>query len=567
MALVSFVGDATPALADLDGNFSEVLRVTGANLTLLPSGGDDSAALQALATSLSGTGGTIRFLHGQRYKLGGSQVTISSLYPINLIGEMGGLHWDVTGSMPCIEVSATLAGSLIKYTAPSSGARAQHGGGVIRGLSFIDPTGSGGTPGTRTVTAALELNDFACSKVEGCVFQWISGSAIKGEFMVMSDIANNVVRYCGDTSKPALHFPGTNSSYPAQSCNIFGNRVEVCHDAAYLSLGANSLTCRIWGNGFEADTTNANSNQEFLTLAGVGCSVFGNSFNRNTGSQMTVSGSGNSITGNLFAGGAYSTTAVTISGARNVMSANTHRSTRLGVEVDITGRSNLYTGNQLYASGAIRVSGASCKVDGNSLDQMSCTSAVLTAGNEWWISLESTATASSVNCNTLNNNAGGVTDVGGIRVKNTAPQAHSNNFNAFAGSSNGAIALRVETSNASVVGNSEANCTTFISASTVGGSEYRANYPVSSTAAIPSQGSATWDPASIAAGASTSTTVAVTGAAVGDYVRASFSLTLGGLVLTGYVSGANTVTVVLHNPTAGTVDLASGTVKVVVEKR
>jgi len=541
--------------------------VDSLGLVFVPTGGDDSTTLQALVDSISATGGSIVFKAGARYKLGGSQVTISSLYPINLIGQMSGLHWDSAGTMPCIEVSGALAGSLIKYTAPNSGSRSQHGGGLIRGLAFIDPTGSGGTPGTRTVTAALELNDFACSKVDGCVFQWISGSAIKGEFVVMSDIANNVVRYCGDTGKPALYFPGTNASYPAQSTNIYGNRVEVCHDAAYISLGANSLTCKLWGNGFEADTTNANSNQEFLTLAGVGCSIFGNSFNRNTGSQMTVSGSGNSITGNVFAGGAHATTAVTISGARNIMSGNIHRSTRTGFEVSITGRGNSYVANQLYASGSIKASAASCKIDGNNLDQLSSTSAVLGAGNEWWISLESTATASSVNSNTLNNNGGSVTDVGGIRVASTAPQVHSNNLNAFAGTSNGAICIRSETGNASIVGNTESNSTTFISASTVSGSEYRANYPISSTATIPLQGSATWDPANIAAGASTTTTVAVTGAAVGDYVRASFSLTLAGLVLSGYVSGANTVTVVLNNPTAGAVDLASGTVKVVVEKR
>lgn len=74
--------------------------------------------------------------------------------------------------------------------------------------------------------------------------------------------------------------------------------------------------------------------------------------------------------------------------------------------------------------------------------------------------------------------------------------------------------------------------------------------------------STTWDPASINAGLSTSTTIAVPGAVVGDMVAVSFSVSLGGLVLSAYVSAVDTVTVVLSNPTAGAVNLGSGTLKV-----
>lgn len=82
------------------------------------------------------------------------------------------------------------------------------------------------------------------------------------------------------------------------------------------------------------------------------------------------------------------------------------------------------------------------------------------------------------------------------------------------------------------------------------------------------QASDTWDPASIANGASLTLAMAsVTGAALGDFVMASFSLDLAGLSLTGYVSAANTVTVVLVNNTGGAVDLASGTITVRVMKK
>lgn len=72
-------------------------------------------------------------------------------------------------------------------------------------------------------------------------------------------------------------------------------------------------------------------------------------------------------------------------------------------------------------------------------------------------------------------------------------------------------------------------------------------------------GTATWDPGSVNAGAQTTTTVTVTGASLGDAALASFSLDLQGMQLTGYVSAANTVTVVLQNGTAGAIDLSSGT--------
>lgn len=75
-------------------------------------------------------------------------------------------------------------------------------------------------------------------------------------------------------------------------------------------------------------------------------------------------------------------------------------------------------------------------------------------------------------------------------------------------------------------------------------------------------GSVTYDPPSLAAGAySAETTVTVPGAVLGDCSIASFSLSLGGLIMFSYVSSANTVTVRLYNPTAGTIDLASGTLR------
>lgn len=79
-------------------------------------------------------------------------------------------------------------------------------------------------------------------------------------------------------------------------------------------------------------------------------------------------------------------------------------------------------------------------------------------------------------------------------------------------------------------------------------------------------GTAVYDPPSIAAGAQTTTTVTVNGAAIGDACTAGFTLDLQGMALTAYVSATNTVTCVFRNGTGGAIDLASGTLRVRVLK-
>ena len=80
-------------------------------------------------------------------------------------------------------------------------------------------------------------------------------------------------------------------------------------------------------------------------------------------------------------------------------------------------------------------------------------------------------------------------------------------------------------------------------------------------------GTTTYDAPNILASGTTTTTVTVTGAALGDAVEdVSFGVSLQGLVLTSYVSAADTVTLVLFNPTVGAINLASTTVNVRVRK-
>ena len=79
-------------------------------------------------------------------------------------------------------------------------------------------------------------------------------------------------------------------------------------------------------------------------------------------------------------------------------------------------------------------------------------------------------------------------------------------------------------------------------------------------------GSATWNPGSIADGDEEAKEVTVTGAVLGDCAIASFSLDVADLVLTANVTAADTVTCILANNTGDAVDLGSGAIRARVIK-
>lgn len=80
------------------------------------------------------------------------------------------------------------------------------------------------------------------------------------------------------------------------------------------------------------------------------------------------------------------------------------------------------------------------------------------------------------------------------------------------------------------------------------------------------EGSVTLDPPNLAPVGTGNTTVTVTGAALGDYAIASFSLDTQGVLFTANVTSADTVTVYYVNYNGGFLDLGSGTLKVRVWK-
>lgn len=80
------------------------------------------------------------------------------------------------------------------------------------------------------------------------------------------------------------------------------------------------------------------------------------------------------------------------------------------------------------------------------------------------------------------------------------------------------------------------------------------------------EGSATYDPPSLIDAAGATTTITVTGAALGDFAEASFSRDLQGITATAWVSATDTVSVRFQNETGGTLDLLSGTLRARVRK-
>ena len=75
---------------------------------------------------------------------------------------------------------------------------------------------------------------------------------------------------------------------------------------------------------------------------------------------------------------------------------------------------------------------------------------------------------------------------------------------------------------------------------------------------------AIWDPDSVNSNVTFSEAVDVTGAGLGDMVLVSLEADLQKVILSGYVSAVNEVTVMVHNSSAGAVNLGASVVHIVV---
>jgi parallel beta-helix repeat protein len=108
-----------------------------------------------------------------------------------------------------------------------------------------------------------------------------------------------------------------------------------------------------------------------------------------------------------------------------------------------------------------------------------------------------------------------------------------------------------------IAGNTAENCSTVYSTS--GSTQTKVNGGL--------EGSVSWNPGDLSNGTGETTSLTVTGAAVGDRVEVFPGIDLDGLVHSGYVSATDTVELRLHNGTGGNVNLASSTWRVRVVAR
>jgi len=76
--------------------------------------------------------------------------------------------------------------------------------------------------------------------------------------------------------------------------------------------------------------------------------------------------------------------------------------------------------------------------------------------------------------------------------------------------------------------------------------------------------SVTWDPASLIDAAGETKSITVAGAALGDIVLVAPPYDMQDFVFSGYVQAADTVEIRIQNESAATVNLGSGTWKVIV---
>jgi hypothetical protein len=90
--------------------------------------------------------------------------------------------------------------------------------------------------------------------------------------------------------------------------------------------------------------------------------------------------------------------------------------------------------------------------------------------------------------------------------------------------------------------------------------------PYRAAVAFSLTGSGVYNPPNLTAGTNVITTLAVAGSALGDIVSPSFSLDLQGIELSAWVSVAGTVSIKFNNTTAGAIDLASGTISLLLNR-
>lgn len=330
---------------------------------------DDTAAIQAAIDAVEATGGTVIFPRG-RYKVM-SKLTVSSRHGVNLIGEMNGAYYSPAIDWPCIIVGAAMD-YIIEYRAIDVG-RSEFGGGHIDGLGFVDPTGTSGTPGTRSITAALHLRDFGGSLVENCYFHYLKGSAIRTNYSVMTTLRGLRIRYCGDGANGPIVLGATDASYTTQSFTIEDCRLEVCY-ATYLDMtNAFAFDITVSKCKFEAAPTEYPlSSHTFINAGVIRYLIDGCGFNRNDAIPLIMGGRGKCVN-STFANSTGARPSINMTGDRCLVATSQFEDLCTDFSVESSGVRNKLSECMFYQSGGFKSTGRGGQVVNCQFDQPSQT--------------------------------------------------------------------------------------------------------------------------------------------------------------------------------------------------
>lgn len=237
----------------------------------------------------------------------------------------------------------------------------------------------------------------------------------------------------------------------------------------------------------------------------------------------------------------------------------------------------VYTGNTTRKYGTVQFGGVGCSqivVSGNSFNGNRITinggddvsiignTIVNPQGYGIYAAAGTTYTNLMIANNTISGNEGGETGNPGIYIRGGTPNECTIIGNTIRTDGvNQTTGIDCRVAGSLIVSNNLYNSgtSTSISAVTTGIVGY--NIQNDGTYA-PRYATVTYDPPSLADGDGVTTTVTVAKAALGDFAAATFSNDLQGITLTAWVSAADTVSIRFQNESGGTVDLASGTLRV-----
>lgn len=413
-------------------------------------GNDDSAAIQRAVDVAEVSGGDVVFPAGFKWGIG-TQVVVSSLFPVNLIGFMT-VNPNATANASYIRPTASLgANSMIRYESPTIGVIADGGGGVIRGLSFMDDTNR-----TRTMLAALDLDSFAGGIVEDCFFHKLLGSAMRFGWVIQCKFTNIHVRYCGNTGQPGTIRCLATGSYQTQGCTITNLISEVNSHAPHILLASNTNDNKFVNLTFETNSSiDVDEGFNYITFDGLRNVVEAATFNRRPEAAYAVefiAGAGRCVVANSVFDCNVGR-AVLFNGDRNEVSGGyIVGDTSVVDPIVFAGVRNRVRGVHFFATRSFDINSADNEVSDCVFD-----AGVETAG------FFLTVTAAGIRAKVCGNRFVGLpAGLGGLSIN--ADGVYSNNV--MSGGGGGSTGINVNVANAIVTGNYIANFTTALNPNT-----------------------------------------------------------------------------------------------------